>query len=222
MKREETHETPEPLPASEAVDDILVILEDVVRSTMSNEKRRIVEGYLAGLEGYIGYLEAFRSRSEADQIETRVQSLVSHLALRERSSTKRKSAAALQPSLVNPVEKPVEKAIHQSPPRFGELLLCLLIRSDRQQDRLGDLEEKFNGIWVPRFPLRVAKFIYIAQVLRTGITVAMAGAAMAVADRLWHVLSRRQTEPAFRYAVSPIHPQKREAGSCPSPTHPHA
>jgi hypothetical protein len=86
------------------------------------------------------------------------------------------------------VNKPVKlKKFHPKkvyPPKFGDFLICLFVPLDRQQERLGDFEEKFSLVWVPRFGVRTAKFIYIVHAARTAVTVVRAAAIGALVDRV--------------------------------------
>ena len=69
----------------------------------------------------------------------------------------------------------LELVLHSCPklktPRFGELLICLFVPLDRQNDQLGDFEEIFNTLWVPKFGIRLAKVIYILHALRSGAAI---------------------------------------------------
>jgi hypothetical protein len=51
-------------------------------------------------------------------------------------------------------------------PRFCELLFCLLVEPEFQNDRLADFQERFNGLWVPKFGYRGALAVYVWHVLR--------------------------------------------------------
>jgi hypothetical protein len=53
-----------------------------------------------------------------------------------------------------------------APPSFCELLMCLLVEPEFQEDRLADYQERFNGLWVPRFGYRGAVAVYVWHVLR--------------------------------------------------------
>lgn len=57
-----------------------------------------------------------------------------------------------------------------TPPRAGQLLVCLFVHPDRQQDRLGDFEELYRVVWVPRFGRRIAACVYVAQAARLAVT----------------------------------------------------
>ena len=82
------------------------------------------------------------------------------------------------------------QATDTSPPHIGELLICLFVPPDRHKERLGDFEELFNTVWVPRFGVRLARCVYIAQALRSAVAVMGIGAVAMVADRVWHAFSR--------------------------------
>jgi hypothetical protein len=58
-----------------------------------------------------------------------------------------------------PIERPAA-------PGFCELLMCLLVEPEFQEDRLADYEERFNNIWVPKFGWRGGVVIYVWHVLR--------------------------------------------------------
>ena len=76
------------------------------------------------------------------------------------------------------------------PPHMGELLICLFVPPDRHKERLGDFEELFNTVWLPRFGACGAKCVYIAQALRSAVAVMGIGAVAMVADRVWRAFSR--------------------------------
>lgn len=77
-----------------------------------------------------------------------------------------------------------------TPSRLGEFLICLFVPVDRQQDQLGDFEEKFNTLWLPKFGPRVARIIYIIHAARSAVTVFRIAAITAVVDHLMAALSR--------------------------------
>jgi hypothetical protein len=52
------------------------------------------------------------------------------------------------------------------PPRVCEFFTCLAVDPEFQQDRLGDYEERFNDLWVPKFGRPVAVAVYVWNVLR--------------------------------------------------------
>lgn len=70
------------------------------------------------------------------------------------------------------------------PPRSGQLLICLFVPPDRQADRLGDFEEQFNTVWLPRFGPRMARFIYMTHALRSAAAIIRITAIATVADRV--------------------------------------
>jgi hypothetical protein len=74
------------------------------------------------------------------------------------------------------------------PSRLGQLLICLFVPVDRQQDRLGDFEEKFNTLWLPRFGRRLAQIIYIIHAIRLGAAVLRIAAVAAIVDRVVRAL----------------------------------
>jgi len=86
--------------------------------------------------------------------------------------------------------RPRDPATGPAPPGIGQLLICLFVPLERQKDRLGDFEEMFNSVWVPRFGVPLAKCVYVAQALRSAVAVVGIGLIAAVADRVWRVLSR--------------------------------
>lgn len=69
-------------------------------------------------------------------------------------------------------------------PRIGQLLICLFVSADRQQDRLADFAEIFETIWSPRFGPRIAKWIYILHALRSAADIARIAVVAAVVDRV--------------------------------------
>jgi hypothetical protein len=74
--------------------------------------------------------------------------------------------------------------LSEGPPRLGELLICLFTRLDRQAERLGDFEEKFRNLWLPRFGPRIARIMYIFQVVRTAIAFSSVAMVAALVDRI--------------------------------------
>jgi hypothetical protein len=52
------------------------------------------------------------------------------------------------------------------PPRVCELFMCLAVEPEFQEDRLGDYQQRFNDLWVPKFGRRVAVAVYVWNVLR--------------------------------------------------------
>jgi len=87
------------------------------------------------------------------------------------------------------IEQPVAP-VHQfaaAPPRLGEFLVCIFVPLDKQMDRLGDFEERFNTLWLPRFGARVARIIYITHAVRSAVTVFRLAAVAAVVDRVMGV-----------------------------------
>jgi hypothetical protein len=51
-------------------------------------------------------------------------------------------------------------------PSLCELLLCVTVEPKFQKDRLGDYEERFADLWVPKFGRRAAVVVYVWHVLR--------------------------------------------------------
>jgi hypothetical protein len=51
-------------------------------------------------------------------------------------------------------------------PAICQLLLCLAVDPEFQEDRLGDFQERFDNTWVPKFGPRGAVAIYVWHVLR--------------------------------------------------------
>jgi hypothetical protein len=49
-------------------------------------------------------------------------------------------------------------------PAICQLLLCLAVDPEFQQDRLGDFQERFDNTWVPKFGPRGAVAIYVWHV----------------------------------------------------------
>jgi len=74
------------------------------------------------------------------------------------------------------------------PPRLGEFLICLLVPPDRQQYRLGDFEEKFNTLWLPKFGPRIARIFYITHAIRCAVSFFRIATIAAVLDRLIRAL----------------------------------
>lgn len=76
------------------------------------------------------------------------------------------------------------------PPCLGELLLCLFVSQDRQENILGDFEEQFNTIWAPQFGSRVAQAIYMVNAVRSSAAIFRISAVGFILDRLIGVLHR--------------------------------
>ena len=51
-------------------------------------------------------------------------------------------------------------------PLLCEWLICLLVDPEFQKDRLGDYEERFADLWVPKFGRQGAVVVYVWHVLR--------------------------------------------------------
>jgi len=51
-------------------------------------------------------------------------------------------------------------------PTICEWLMCLAVDPEFQEDRLADYQERFNGLWVPKFGRRAAIVVYVWHVLR--------------------------------------------------------
>jgi hypothetical protein len=51
-------------------------------------------------------------------------------------------------------------------PTACECLLCLLVQTEFQKDRLGDFEELYHKIWLPKFGPRLAWFPYSWNLMR--------------------------------------------------------
>jgi hypothetical protein len=51
-------------------------------------------------------------------------------------------------------------------PAICELLMCLVVDPEFQEDRFGDFHERFQSLWVPKFGRRGAVAIYVWHVLR--------------------------------------------------------
>jgi hypothetical protein len=60
----------------------------------------------------------------------------------------------------------VHPAQRAGPPRLCEFILCMAVESEFQKDRLGDFQERFNDLWVPKFGRRAAVVVYVWHVLR--------------------------------------------------------
>jgi hypothetical protein len=57
-------------------------------------------------------------------------------------------------------------AQQSGPPCICEFILCLVVEPEFQKDRLGDYQERFVDLWVPKFGRRVAIAVYVWHVLR--------------------------------------------------------
>jgi hypothetical protein len=68
-------------------------------------------------------------------------------------------------------------------PRFGEMLLCIFTKVERQQDRLGDFEERFRE-WERKFGMRAARRLYLLHALRSADDLVKIGIAGAIVDWL--------------------------------------
>jgi hypothetical protein len=51
-------------------------------------------------------------------------------------------------------------------PVLCEWLMCLAVEPEFHEDRLGDYQERFNDLWVPKFGRRGAVAVYVWHVLR--------------------------------------------------------
>jgi hypothetical protein len=56
-------------------------------------------------------------------------------------------------------------------PRFGGVIIDLFVRLDRQEELRGDLLEIFNCRWVPTYGIRVARWMYVWQALRSVVAI---------------------------------------------------
>jgi hypothetical protein len=74
--------------------------------------------------------------------------------------------------------------VSQSPPLLGELLVCLFVPADRQEEQLGDLEEKFRKLWLPKFGRRAAPIVYIVNAILDRAVMISIGLVAAAIDRL--------------------------------------
>lgn len=71
-----------------------------------------------------------------------------------------------------------------TPPCLGTLLICLFVPLDRQKERLGDFEEQFTTLWLPRFGPRVARLVYMAHAARSVAAMVRIALTAAVMDRV--------------------------------------
>ena len=101
----------------------------------------------------------------------------------------RRTPRSDQSPVVSPSNS-MDKSPNISPPRIGKFIVCLFVPLDRQDDRLGDLEETFNTLWVKEFGVRLAKFIYIWHAVRIVVVAMGIGAFAAFKDYLWGILGR--------------------------------
>ena len=123
----------------------------------------------------------------SDSQTARLASLLARLEAVQRAldaeySTQHNRRHANRPIASN---RPVSAPLH-----MGELIVCLITRSDRQREVLGDFEELFNTLWAPKFGPRLAKYIYIAQAARSAIAAVGIGTFAAIMGRLWGILGR--------------------------------
>lgn len=75
-----------------------------------------------------------------------------------------------------------------TPPKIGEFLLCLMLPVGSHSERLGDFEEHYQTLWLPKFGKRPAECIYIVSVLQAAVGfrwAALMGAVMDAAARVW-------------------------------------
>ena len=68
------------------------------------------------------------------------------------------------------------------PPLFGEFLLCLMIEVGAQRERLGDFQEHYETIWLPRYGKTASDLIYVVSVFQAAIGFKWAALAGAVVD----------------------------------------
>jgi hypothetical protein len=79
-----------------------------------------------------------------------------------------------EPSLYFEVERPLTEADlvllweadRRNVPVLCEWLMCIVIDPEFQEDRLADYQERFSGLWVPKFGQRAAIVVYVWHVLR--------------------------------------------------------
>ena len=75
------------------------------------------------------------------------------------------STAILLQHLVGEVLKLDEEAPAS---RIGALIICLFVPINQQKERLGDFEELYRMVWLPRFRRpTLAKAVYIANALKS-------------------------------------------------------
>ena len=91
-------------------------------------------------------------------------------------------------TMPSPTDSITIHAPQTEPPHWGELLLCLFVPPERQQERLGCLVERFHN-WEQRFGTRTARRLYIMHALRSPWDIVKIGAFGALMDRFFHWIS---------------------------------
>jgi hypothetical protein len=89
--------------------------------------------------------------------------------------------SALSQKLAATFPKPSAPNARQ-PPWIGELVVCLIVPPDRQEDRLADFAEKLQTVWLTQFGPRLAGTVYVAHALWSAAAVVRIGTVAAVVD----------------------------------------
>jgi hypothetical protein len=96
----------------------------------------------------------------------------------------RRAMALVSDQPLDPPASSTAAVNRATPPRVGELIVCLFVPANRQGDRLADFAEVFEVVWMPRFGGRLARWVYIAQALRSAGAVVRIAAITALVDRV--------------------------------------
>ena len=169
--------------------------EDADHGEVPGDRRKQISERLARIENELTKLRSLSDGPTYMEIET--SPLIS-LYVGNRRLTFGFSGPSLLGSLVGRITASLQSngavdgltTPRSVPPQIGELLICAFVPLARQRERLGDFEEMFTSVWVPRFGNSVAKWVYVVQAVRSVVAMAGIGLIAAVADRLWRVLSR--------------------------------
>ena len=110
---------------------------------------------------------AQRRRSEKTAVYVDA-SLLAHVHFSAHATVEHASAQSItedarRSSEIVDIAHPAQQA---GPPRVCEFFMCLAVDPEFQKDRLGDYQERFADLWVPKFGRRAAVVVYVWHVLR--------------------------------------------------------
>jgi hypothetical protein len=74
----------------------------------------------------------------------------------------------LDPNMVRAASTYTTPAAPNPPPRIGEFLLAFFVAPEAQEEKLGDMAERFTKTWLPRFGARGARLVYLWHALWLG------------------------------------------------------
>ena len=145
--------------------------------------QRFLQGYTKLFKGFKEFQDEVRQSGASENAVTLAKRLVSRAGFPKPTHMALLIAESESPGLIRQLAARSRNAARKSgrvpsvgaPPRTGEFILCLLTRPDRQVDRLGDFEEKYRTLWLPRFGQHQANMVYIVN------AVCCAGTAIRIA-----------------------------------------